>query len=480
MADDPRPPLGDNVNNKLRRTYIASEVRQAIVEVLTTMVQHGSLPNGCFTKVGKTFSIDRRSVSRIWRDAENGTENWVDGRVGNARPCMYPGLALQAVLQGTDENLRTTVRDCATQLGISHTTFWRHSKGDKKIFRPATLSLKPKLTQRHRDNRIAFVNSKIDAGGLLYEEQKNCIHVDEKWFYVDKVRKRIYLAVGEEAPIRDVRNKNFMEKVMFLCAVARPRRQQQNVQHEEDDDSWYFSGKVGVYPMVKYRNATNNSIHRPAGTLLVDNLKINRSVYQSFILDKLLPDISRNCPIEMKRETLYIQQDNASPHRINMDSFVERCNELGLVDCRLIYQPSQSPDFNICDLCFFPSIQSLYGKIPGVKDSLTCIAAVTAAFNDYDPNLLNRAFLSLFMNYNMTLKHDGCNKYPVPHMGKQRLERIGELPVTIRVWTPVDDVPNAIFDEADDDDNFDVFSMVDEMLEEDEENNDNEDDMSNE
>jgi hypothetical protein len=463
---DPAPAMELNNDNKAPRRFISSEVREAVVALLKTMVQHGSLPNGCLTKVGETFGIHRRSVARIWRDGQNGTEVWVDGRVGNTRPRMYPAQEMQTQFRAVGIELRGSARDCATQLGMSHTTFWRYSRGKNKIFRPVTLALKPKLTQRHRDNRIAFVNSKIDDGGLSYEMQYNCIHVDEKWFYVERARKRTYLTIGEEAPIRDTRNKNFIDKVMFLAAVARPQRQQRYVQREDDDNSWVFSGKVGIYPMVKYRNAINNSHLRPAGTLLVDNLKINRKVYQDFILDKLLPDISRKCPADMKNQTLYIQQDNASPHRINMELFNERCLLLGLVDCRIIYQPSQSPDFNICDLCFFPSIQSLYGKIPGVKDSLTCIQAVTNAFNSYDPNLLNRSFLSLMMNYNMTLKHGGCNKYAIPHMGKERLERLGELPVTLRVWQAVDEVPDDIFGGLNDDDNFDVLSMVDELLEE--------------
>jgi hypothetical protein len=84
------------------------------------------------------------------------------------------------------------------------------------------------------------------------------------------------------------------------------------------------------------------------------------------------------------------------------------------------------------------------------------------------------------MNYNETLKHDGCNKYNVPHMGKERLERLGELPVTLRVWKAVDDVPDDIFDGIDGDDNFDVLSMVDELLDEDllDEDEDEEDNNS--
>jgi hypothetical protein len=246
---------------------------------------------------------------------------------------------------------------------------------------------------------------------------------------------------------------------MFLAAVMRPQRQHRGIQNEDPDD-WFFKGKIGIYPMVKYRNAIRDSQYRPAGTVLVDNLHINRKIYENFIVDKVLPDIRRKVPVHIRRGTILIQQDNATPHRINMDRFNAKCFELGLLDCRLVYQPSQSPDFNICDLSFFPSIQSLYQKIPGVKDSLTCINAVTRAFDSYDPNLLNRAFLSLFMNYNMTKQHNGSNKYPVPHMGKDRLEKEGLLPTTLSVWKLIDEVPvENLLDNMTDDESFDILSM---------------------
>jgi hypothetical protein len=331
-------------------------------------------------------------------------------------------------------------------------------------------------------NRLAFVETKIDVDNPdVYDHQYNVVHVDEKWFYVSKPRRKTYITVNEEAPIESVRNKNFIEKVMFLAAVMRPQRQRRGIQNEDPDD-WFFKGKIGVYPMVTYRHALRDSQYRPAGTLLVDNLKITRRVYENFLVDKVLPDIRRKVPLHIQRGTIYIQQDNATPHRINMERFNEKCATLGLVDCRIMFQPSQSPDFNICDLSFFPSIQSIYQTIPGVKDSLTCINAVNRAFESYDPNLLNRAFLSLFMNYNMTKKFNGSNKYPVPHMGKERLEREGLLPTTIPVWNLIDEVPDEILlDNMSDDENYDALSMDEnEVIDDDDDEENNNEDESNE
>ena len=49
------------------------------------------------------------------------------------------------------------------------------------------------------------------------------IHVDEKWFHLTKITRKMYLAAGEKPPSRSTQSKRFIPKVMFLRAVARPR-----------------------------------------------------------------------------------------------------------------------------------------------------------------------------------------------------------------------------------------------------------------
>ena len=51
----------------------------------------------------------------------------------------------------------------------------------------------------------------------------DCIHVDEKWFHIKKVAKKYYLGPNELPPERTTCHKSHITKVMFLCAVARPR-----------------------------------------------------------------------------------------------------------------------------------------------------------------------------------------------------------------------------------------------------------------
>jgi hypothetical protein len=151
---------------------------------------------------------------------------------------------------------------------MPESTFRYYTK-KHSVFRPTNTYLKPKLTPDHRRNRLNFVLSKIDAGDpTMYDAQFNTIHIDEKWFYMDKVKRKVYLTEDEAPPERTVRNKNYIEKVMFLAAVARPMREEWGVVRDQQDD-WYFDGKVGLYPLVEYTRNVN-----------VKNLSITADVFE--------------------------------------------------------------------------------------------------------------------------------------------------------------------------------------------------------
>ena len=71
----------------------------------------------------------------------------------------------------------------------------------------------------------------------------NVIHVDEKWFNMTKKARNFYLLPEEEDPYRTIQNKNSIDKVMFLAAVALPRY--------DNEGNCIFDGKIGVWAFVK-------------------------------------------------------------------------------------------------------------------------------------------------------------------------------------------------------------------------------------
>ena len=56
------------------------------------------------------------------------------------------------------------------------------------------------------------------------------------------------------------------------------------------------------------------------------------------------------------------------------------------------------------------------------------IENVHKEYRDYNPNTLNRVFLTLQGCYIEVMRANGGNKYKIPHMNKERLEALGVLP----------------------------------------------------
>lgn len=107
-------------------------------------------------------------------------------------------------------------------------------------------------------------------------------------------------------------------------------------------------------------------------------------------------------------------------HAASMDGF----------DMHLVQQPPNSPDTNVLDLGFFNIIQTLqYESACSTLDEL--VDAVKQAF--VSPSTLNKVFLSLQGCLIEILKFKGHNNFKLPHMGKDALIRVGQLPTHLEV-----------------------------------------------
>ncbi|KAH7847713.1 hypothetical protein Vadar_029412 [Vaccinium darrowii] len=100
-------------------------------------------------------------------------------------------------------------------------------------------------------------------------------------------------------------------------------------------------------------------------------------------------------------------------------------------DIRLSFQPPNSPDLNVLDLGVFRAIQSLqYQQALKTIDEL--VSAVKKSFEELSLESLNHVFLTFQACMVEVMKVYGGINYKVPHMGKNRLERNGNLPIHIQ------------------------------------------------
>jgi len=140
---------------------------------------------------------------------------------------------------------RCTIRSLAQALGMKKTTV--HQMFKDGFLRRHSNSLKPYLKEENKKERLRWCVSMLEQHTLQtqpkFKEMKNIIHQDEKWFKETRKYVTYYMTQDEEDPHRTVRNKNYIEKVMFFCAVANPQY--------DDEGNCTFDGKLGIWPFIR-------------------------------------------------------------------------------------------------------------------------------------------------------------------------------------------------------------------------------------
>ena len=299
-------------------------------------------------------------------------------------------------------------------------------------------------------SRMELALSFIDKNNTSkFENMEDLIHIDKKWFYLTKDGQRFIIAADEEEPYRHVQHKSFLTKIMFLCAVARPR-------YDTNKNAW-FDGKIGIWLIGKWEPAKRSSKKRAKGTPVWKNQLINRDVYCEYLIQKLLPAVKEKWPRNNAR--IRLQQDGAKSHILEDDvEFKEAVQQIGL-GLTVFTQAPNSPDTNILDLGFFRAIQSFNDACPDNEEEL--IKSVEKAYGEYPWCKLNFVWLTLQSCLNKIIEHDGGNDNKIPHMGKVSLWRRGRLPEVLHVTPAANAWLNPTMDDDSDQDSDD---SGDEML----------------
>lgn len=118
---------------------------------------------------------------------------------------------------------------------------------------------------------------------FIMHHMYDTVHVDEKWFNLYKASTKYYITANEQVPYRSSPNRRYIDKVMFLAAVARPR-------YDTSKKQW-FGGKIGIWPIVEYTQAKRSSANRPAGTMVMKNVNMTRAIYVELLKTEVFPAI---------------------------------------------------------------------------------------------------------------------------------------------------------------------------------------------
>lgn len=198
-------------------------------------------------------------------------------------------------------------------------------------------------------------------------------------------------------------HKSRVPKLMFLCAVARPRPE------------YDFDGKIGIWFFTRERKAkrSNKSTGTVAGESDVfEPVSVDAAEYRSTMCgaDGVFAKIREKMPW-MRGKTLWLQHDGAPCHTAKNNDAVWRseCHKDGF-QIIVAVQPAQSPDLNVNDLAFFNSLQSDVRCI--VKSTLYELRdAVLHSWNAYSSQRLESCWRCLLCSFYGILDTRGDNVF---------------------------------------------------------------------
>ena len=207
--------------------------------LLLSRLENGVLPWGSFTIVADQVGVSRSTISRLWGQARGACEQSLiitleiaSRNNSRAKSLKYSHAEFRQGLKEIPRRRRKTYRSTAKAMGVSLNTVQR-MLFKKDVCRVHTSSLKPTLTEENKMSRMELALSFIDKNNTSkFENMEDLIHIDEKWFYLTKDGQCFIIAADEQEPYRHVQHKSFLTKIMFLCAVARPR-------YDTNKNAWF-------------------------------------------------------------------------------------------------------------------------------------------------------------------------------------------------------------------------------------------------
>ena len=175
-----------------------------------------------------------------------------------------------------------TICGLSAEIGVPQSTIHRLLK-EERCLRRLSSTVKPNLTDENKVARMIYALDKVhpvpnEEGKYHFKDQFDRVDVDEKWFYLTNVTNNYIMVASdseneEEAePTRRTRHKSHIEKILFLCAQAKP--------HYDPNRKCEWDGKIGIWPIGDFVPAKQTTKKRKVGTLVWRNKNVTKDVYR--------------------------------------------------------------------------------------------------------------------------------------------------------------------------------------------------------
>jgi hypothetical protein len=304
-------------NGPKYRQMTSTDKRMVFYAIRSTMVE-GRPKHGIYLKLAKELGFKPLTIRRQWADMCNelakllknkdeedhigiigAVEHFLFGTGQSSRrkdKFIYDMHEIKEATLAIPQHERPTMRHLSERLDVPLTTLYYLLKGRVRkkeaaagatIFQRRTIKLKPTLTDVKKIHRFMFAANKVKAvqNGVrgcvpTFDGQYNKVHIDEKWFFLSKDGKKYILGDGEELPEQTVQHKKYMDEMMFLCAIARPRW--------DPHKRCMWDGKIEMWPIGDYGKAQRTSVNRPAGARVWHNANMDFGRFRMMIIDDVI------------------------------------------------------------------------------------------------------------------------------------------------------------------------------------------------
>jgi len=323
------------------------------------------------------------------------------------RPCKLTEPIKKKIRHENKEgNFSPSYRTLAVKVNLCKSTAYNYCK--RMGCTTMTQRVKPKIDSAQMKERLRYVLNLRDGRSFRFKAQYNVVHVDESWFYLYQEKRVLRLFPEDKAPEPGrVQHKSHIQKIMFICAVARPR--------PEDN----FDGKIYISRIQHLKSAKRNSINHNRGDVYLADCNITSELF--FVYMK---EIMQAVKIKMQRfrnEPIIIQFDGAGPHKGKGN--LENLNRIGKLfgwNIQFIIQPPQSPDLNVNDLGFFRSLKMRVNNLKNNGQTTDLLSErVMEAWNSYDANTLERIWGVQYEVYREIMKNKGEINFSNPRLSRK-------------------------------------------------------------
>ena len=378
------------------------------------------LKNGALNATATALDAKPRTVAQLWRKHKKSIlepDKYpldVRRKSGSGRKRKCTVAEVQEKVKAVRFAHRRNFRTLAFKVGIPKSTLHRLLK--QGHLQKTRNCVKPILTDANKAQRVAYCESFLGEDGCFNGMMERG-DLDEKWWYITEEATHFIIVPGEEAPVRRVKHKSHIIKVMCLTCNFRPR------QNPETGEWW--DGKIGTWFYVNKVAAQRSSKNRPAGTIESKPFKVTRKEFVESCVKDLLPAIEEKVPAWVPKK-LRLQQDNAPPHpppgtNEQLNTKLAEMATRGW-DIQFNTQPPNSPDCNIQDLGFFRAAQSIQHQYPSNNiDEL--MENVVKAYNDMPLEACKKLWTTAQMVMNEIIRCNGDNTYKLPHANKDKIIR---------------------------------------------------------